>query len=78
MSNPLLADYVKKNSHGWAHALQFIGYQIGSVVAFYVSFKGFHREYESLAYYTVSGGVLVFGLVTAIFLVKESEVSRVY
>ena len=78
MSNPLLADYVKKHSHGWAHALQYIGYQIGSVAAFYCSFKGFHQEYESLTYYLVSGGVLVFGLVTAIFLVKESEVSRVY
>ena len=78
MSNPLLSDYVKKHSHGWAHAIQFIGYQIGSIAAFYVSFKGLHREYKSLVYYLLTSGVLVTGLITAIFMVKEIEVKRVY
>ena len=80
LANPLLNDYVKKSSHGWAHALQEVGKEIGNVLAFIAVIEGltWDPEYEDAIYYTMTGGVLIIGLLTIIFLVKEPKISRVY
>ena len=80
LANPLLNDYVKKSSHGWAHALQEAGKEIGNVLAFIAVLEGLTWEpkYEEIIYYSMTGGVLVIGLLTVIFLVKEPKISRVY
>ena len=78
MSNPLLADYVKKHSHGWAHALNFIGAEIGSITAFYIALNGYDSEHKEILYYSMTGVVLLLGLVTSIFLVKDVAISREY
>ena len=80
MANPLLNDYVKKESHGWAHAFQQLGSEIGNILAFIAALEGltYDPEYEQVIYYGMTGGVLIFGLLTIIFLVKEPKISRVY
>ena len=69
MSNPLLADYVKKHSQGWAHALQFAGAEIGSFFAFHMAINDLDAKYEKILYYSMTGFVLILGLFTVCFLV---------
>ena len=80
LANPLLNDYVKKSSHGWANSFQELGKEIGHILAFIAVIEGMTKnpEYEDVVYYTMTGVVLIIGLLTIIFLVKEPKISRVY
>ena len=57
-----------------------MGKEVGAVIAFFIVLEGYtyHPDYDDLIYYGTSGTVLVIGLLTCIFLVKEPLVSRDY
>ena len=80
MQNPLLNDYVKRHNMGWANAMQVLGKEVGEITAFVLIYKGIHydKENQQMIFYVMTGLVLVVGLLTTIFLVKETKVERNY
>ena len=74
--NPLLNDYVKKGNHGWAQALQKLGFVIGEIIAFFILLVGVDSDPETqdMIYFTMSGIVLFTGLFVTFCMVKERKI----
>ena len=77
LGNPLVSDYVKKQSRGLATAVQGVGFIIGNVYAFGLLFNFVKDLHPYLSFGIGAINLLFIGIILLI-LVKDPELDKIH